>query len=121
MLGVGVSLVNMDRALDEIDRLIRAGDRTYVCVCSVHGVMECQRSDELRRIFNSAGMVTPDGMPVIGRVPGWSGITIATGHFRDGVLLAPITAELVGDLVEHRKPRLTVDAFDPARFKLRAA
>jgi len=27
----------------------------------------------------------------------------------------------VGDLVEHRKPRLTVDAFDPARFKLRAA
>ena len=65
VLGVGVSLVNMDRALDEIDRLIRARDRTYVCVCSVHGVMECQRSDELRRIFNSAGMVTPDGMPLV--------------------------------------------------------
>ena len=64
---------------------------------------------------------TPDGMPVIGRMPGWSGITIATGHFRDGVLLAPITAELVGDLVEHRRPRLPVDAFDPARFLLRAA
>jgi len=65
VLGVGVSLVNMDRALDQIDQLIKAGDRTYVCVCSVHGVMECQRSDELRRIFNSAGMVTPDGMPLV--------------------------------------------------------
>jgi N-acetylglucosaminyldiphosphoundecaprenol N-acetyl-beta-D-mannosaminyltransferase len=65
VLGVGVSLLNMDRALDEIDRSIHAGDRIYVCVCTVHGVMESQRSDELRRIFNSAGMVTPDGMPLV--------------------------------------------------------
>ena len=65
VLGVGVSLVNMDSALDEIDRFIRSRQRTYVCVCSVHGVMECQRSEELRRIFNAAGMVTPDGMPLV--------------------------------------------------------
>ena len=65
VLGVGVSLVNMDRALDEIDKWIKDGERTYVCVCSVHGVMECQRSQDLRRIFNSAGMVTPDGMPLV--------------------------------------------------------
>jgi N-acetylglucosaminyldiphosphoundecaprenol N-acetyl-beta-D-mannosaminyltransferase len=65
VLGVGVSLVNIDRALDEIEVWIKAGDQTYVCVCSVHGVMECQRSDELRQIFNSAGMVTPDGMPLV--------------------------------------------------------
>lgn len=65
VLGVGVSLVNMDRALDEIEGWVRTGEHTYVCVCSVHGVMECQRSDGLRRIFNSAGMVTPDGMPLV--------------------------------------------------------
>ena len=65
VLGVGVSLVNMGRALDEIGRRVQDRDRTYVCVCSVHGVMECQRSGELRRIFNSAGMVTPDGMPLV--------------------------------------------------------
>jgi N-acetylglucosaminyldiphosphoundecaprenol N-acetyl-beta-D-mannosaminyltransferase len=65
VLGVGVSLLNMARALDEIDTSIHAGDRIYVCVCTVHGVMESQRSDELRRIFNSAGMVTPDGMPLV--------------------------------------------------------
>jgi N-acetylglucosaminyldiphosphoundecaprenol N-acetyl-beta-D-mannosaminyltransferase len=65
ILGVGVSLVNMDRALDVIDRAVQVKDLTYVCVCSVHGVMESQRSEELRRIINSAGMVTPDGMPLV--------------------------------------------------------
>ena len=65
VLGVGVSAVNMDRALANIDEWVRSGRRTYVCVCSVHGVMECQRSEQLREIFNSAGMVTPDGMPLV--------------------------------------------------------
>lgn len=65
VLGVGVSLINMNRALDQIDEWIRVGERTYVCVTSVHGVMECQRSDELRTIVNHAGMVTPDGMPLV--------------------------------------------------------
>lgn len=64
---------------------------------------------------------TPDGLPLIGRMPGWSGITLATGHFRDGVLLAPITAELVADVLRRRRPRLSIDALDPARFRLHAA
>ncbi len=65
VLGVGISLVDMKRALDQIDRWVLSREPNYVCVCSVHGVMECQRSDDLRRIFNSAGMVTPDGMPLV--------------------------------------------------------
>jgi glycine oxidase len=64
---------------------------------------------------------TPDGLPLVGRVAGWSGITLATGHFREGVLLAPITAELVADLVRRRRPRLSIDALDPARFLPHAA
>ena len=65
VLGVGVSLVNMDDALDEIARWISKRERGYVCVCNVHSVMDCQRSDDLKRIFNAAGMVTPDGMPLV--------------------------------------------------------
>lgn len=65
ILGVGVSAVNMDQAIDRIGRWIEAGGRQYVCVCPVHSIMECRRSDEIRRIFNAAGMVTPDGMPVV--------------------------------------------------------
>jgi glycine oxidase len=64
---------------------------------------------------------TADGRPLIGRLPGWQGLTLATGHFRDGILLAPITGELVIDLIAGRRPRLPVDAFDPGRFLVRAA
>lgn len=64
---------------------------------------------------------SPDGLPLIGRLPGWSGISVATGHFRNGVLLAPITALLITDLVRHGRPRLSLAAFDPARFAVHAA
>lgn len=37
----------------------------------------------------------PDGLPAIGPVPDWSNVWIATGHYRNGVLLAPITAHLL--------------------------
>jgi N-acetylglucosaminyldiphosphoundecaprenol N-acetyl-beta-D-mannosaminyltransferase len=36
-----------------------------VCVTGVHGVMECQSDPDLRQIHNAAGMVTPDGMPLV--------------------------------------------------------
>ncbi len=65
VLGVGVSAINMDQALSEIERWVSAEQPGYVCVCTVHGVMDCQRSAELRRIFNTAGLVTPDGMPLV--------------------------------------------------------
>jgi glycine oxidase len=64
---------------------------------------------------------TSDGLPLLGRLPGWQGVIVAAGHFRDGILLAPITGELVADLLARRRPRLPLDAFDPARFLVRAA
>ncbi len=65
MLGVGVSAINMELALAEIDRWVAAHEPDYVCVCTVHGVMDCQRFDDLKQIFNQAGLVTPDGMPLV--------------------------------------------------------
>jgi len=64
---------------------------------------------------------TSDGLPLLGRIPGWHGVTLAAGHYRDGILLAPVTGELVADLVVRRHPRLPLDAFDPGRFLVRAA
>lgn len=65
VLGVGVSPVNLPLALRIIDRWIAEGEHQYVCITGVHGVMESQADDELRRIHNGAGMVTPDGMPLV--------------------------------------------------------
>ena len=64
---------------------------------------------------------TADGLPIIGRVAGWRGVTLATGHFRNGILMAPITAELVADLLLEGKTRFPTARFDPARFLPHAA
>ncbi len=59
---------------------------------------------------------TPDRLPLIGRVPGVEGLVLATGHFRNGILLAPVTAQLVCDLVLGKGLPDDAAAFSPARF-----
>ncbi len=65
ILGVGVSAVHMAAVLEVIEGWISRGEAHYVCVTSVHGVMESHRDESLRQIHNSAGLVTPDGMPLV--------------------------------------------------------
>lgn len=65
VLGVRVSAIAMEQAIAQIDAWVAARDRRYVCIGTVHGVMNCRRWDEQLRIFNGAGMVTPDGMPLV--------------------------------------------------------
>ena len=65
VLGIGVSAIDLPQALGIIDGWIARCERHYVCVTGVHGVMESQRDDELRQIHNEAGLVTPDGMPLV--------------------------------------------------------
>src|ERR1700745_33533 len=65
ILGVGVSAVTMPCALGQFDRWITAGARQYVCVADVHAIMQSRWSEQFRRIHNGAGMVTPDGMPLV--------------------------------------------------------
>jgi len=65
VLGVKVSAVTMDDATAVIDYWIAEGRREYVCITGVHGVMECRRDPSLRKIHNEAGMVTPDGVPLV--------------------------------------------------------
>jgi N-acetylglucosaminyldiphosphoundecaprenol N-acetyl-beta-D-mannosaminyltransferase len=65
VLGVPVSAIDMADAVSTIDGWIRARTPHYVCVTGVHGVMESQRDEGLRLIHERAGMVTPDGMPLV--------------------------------------------------------
>ena len=59
---------------------------------------------------------SPDGLPLIGRVPGKDNVYVATGHFRNGILLAPVTGRLVADLVLSGKPDRRLKPFLPERF-----
>ncbi len=67
----------------------------------------------LDEVFVGLRPATRDHLPVIGHVA--PGEIVASGHYRNGVLLAPITARLVADLIENGEvPALA--PFDPARF-----
>ncbi|WP_251027079.1 glycine oxidase ThiO [Bacillus sp. ISL-46] len=51
------------------------------------------------RVWAGVRPQTGDGIPYMGEHPSWRGLYVAAGHFRNGILLSPITGELVADLV----------------------
>ena len=59
---------------------------------------------------------TPDNLPILGATA-TAGYFAATGHFRDGILLAPITAKLMSQLVCGEAPDLALSAFSAHRFQ----
>jgi N-acetylglucosaminyldiphosphoundecaprenol N-acetyl-beta-D-mannosaminyltransferase len=65
VLGVPVSAITMADAIAVIDGWIHDRTPHYVCVTGVHGVMESQRDRDLLQIHRRAGLVTPDGMPLV--------------------------------------------------------
>jgi N-acetylglucosaminyldiphosphoundecaprenol N-acetyl-beta-D-mannosaminyltransferase len=65
VLGVGISAINIPLAVSTVDGWIARGEQHHVCVTGVHGVMESQSDPTLREIHNRAGLVTPDGMPMV--------------------------------------------------------
>lgn len=57
---------------------------------------------------------SPNGVPFIGAVPGWQGLYLNTGHFRNGLVLAPASTRLLADLLLERSPVIDPDAYSPA-------
>lgn len=61
---------------------------------------------------------TADELPIVGPSSTMRGVYYATGHYRNGVLLAPLTATLVADLVLEGRERAELDVMRPGRFGL---
>jgi glycine oxidase len=57
---------------------------------------------------------TPDNLPAVGLLE--EGLVAATGHFRNGILLAPVTAKIVAGIVENAAPHPALALLDPTRF-----
>jgi glycine oxidase len=57
-----------------------------------------------------------DLKPVIGRVPGQERMYVAAGHFKKGIMLAPVTGQILADLVVAGGTDLPIAALDPGRF-----
>ena len=65
--------------------------------------------------------LSPDGLPLIGPLPGLDGIHLATGHATLGITLAPGTGELLSKLLLDGERDPLLSAFDPARLARRAS
>jgi glycine oxidase len=102
---------------------LERGYRTEVTAGGVYELLRDARAvvpgiDELELVESTAGLRpgTPDNAPVIG----WSGVEgllLATGHYRNGILLAPVTADAVAAMVAGDEvPHVVVRAASPDRF-----
>ncbi len=60
---------------------------------------------------------TPDELPILGSSP-YSNLTLAVGHYRNGILLAPATGKRIADCVLTQKSDVLLEAFHWSRFKL---
>lgn len=59
---------------------------------------------------------SPDDLPILGPVPGWEGLSVASGHFRKGILLAPITGRLMTQWLTQGRTEISLEPFSAARF-----
>jgi glycine oxidase len=59
---------------------------------------------------------TPDQYPILGRLPNWKNVFAATGHFRNGILLAPITSQIMADMLLRDGVDALASEFAPERF-----
>lgn len=64
--------------------------------------------------------ITPDGLPIIGRIPEYENLYAATGHGMYGVTLAPATAVAVAEIMAGGRPPFDLTPFRPERFGMRA-
>ena len=83
----------------------------HAAVCLVPALSEA------RTLETWAGLRpgSPDNLPILGetKTPGYF---VATGHYRDGILLTPITAHLMAQVITGEKPEYDLAAFSPDRF-----
>jgi glycine oxidase len=59
---------------------------------------------------------SPDDLPLLGALREHPRQFVAAGHFRNGILLAPATAEMIAALIDGRQPDMDLSPFRPERF-----
>lgn len=114
VLGVGVSAINLCTAANTIEGWIQSGRRDYVCVTGVHGIIESRRVGQVRTIHNAAGLVVPDGMPLV-----W--LLRLAGHSNAGRVYGPdLMLELLERSVSQNFTHFLYGATEETLAQLRA-
>jgi D-amino-acid dehydrogenase len=69
------------------------------------------------RVWRGLRPCAPDGLPIVGRLPGLENVVLATGHAMMGLTLAPITGRLVAELIGDEQPSADLAPLRPERFR----
>ncbi|WP_010278328.1 glycine oxidase ThiO [Paenibacillus senegalensis] len=106
--GASEDVAGFDTSVTEkgIERLIRWNKRLFPYL------------EDVQPFHRWAGLrpATQDGYPLIGKLKGARQVIWATGHYRNGILLSPVTAKLVADLIDESVEEDMLKAFAPERF-----
>lgn len=107
LIGASVEEAGFDKRVDV--EVINALDRAAIALVPDLA--------EARRLEAWAGLRpgTPDDLPILGATS-LAGYFVATGHFRNGILLAPATARVMAEVVRGVTPSIDLASFSPARF-----
>jgi glycine oxidase len=107
VVGTTVEQVGFDKRTDvpTIQRLYRAAVK----------MIPALRDAKILRDWAGLRPGTPDDLPILGATA-TPGYYVATGHFRDGILLAPITAQVMADVVAGNPCNQDLSPFSPGRF-----
>lgn len=95
----GITLGGM---ADVIDRAVR--------------IAPALRAAPIEEHWSSFRPGTPDGLPLVGETR-IQGLFLASGHYRNGILLAPLTAELIAEAMAGKIPSRSAEALSPHRFE----
>ena len=80
-------------------------------------VLRLSPQERPARIWRGLRPCSPDGLPIVGQADGIANLYLATGHAMLGIALAPVTGEIVADLVTGASSRHDIERFAPARFR----
>jgi glycine oxidase len=78
-------------------------------------IVPALREAEMVTSYGCLRPASTDGMPLLGPVPDRPGLVLATGHFRNGILLAPITGKLISEAILQGTTTIPLEPFRPDR------
>ncbi|HEV2523055.1 MAG TPA: glycine oxidase ThiO [Candidatus Acidoferrales bacterium] len=96
------------------EKMVTTGGMTKILSAAIELAPELE-SAEIGETWSGLRPGTPDQLPILGPA-GIDRLVFATGHYRNGILLAPITAKLIGEWISDGKTSMDWEAFSPLRF-----
>ena len=83
---------------EEFDRQPTQTARLELLQRAIDVLPDLERAELVQQLAGSRPL-SPDSKPIIGPVPGWEGVLLATGHTTKGIHLGPITGRIIGDYI----------------------